>query len=226
TIFVRRGVTSTTATLTGAISANSIQAAPAALIKTTTAVALAKGATASTSTLTIVKGTLKIMAWTKAKTAIAAGIGILLVVSIGTSTTALVAQHQHNTQTQTSFPRSSWANAGYADPQSALETIFWAQAQGDGKTYLASMTPDLQQRLEQQFAGQLSKQGMSLEELFTQKSKQHINAVTGFYIWGQQTVSNQLLLRVWIPGKGQNATFKMKKIGNEWKLDEEFLPDY
>src|SRR5581483_6367393 len=68
TIFVRRGVTSTTATLTGAISANSIQAAPAALIKTTTAVALAKGATASTSTLTIVKGTLKIMAWTKAQT--------------------------------------------------------------------------------------------------------------------------------------------------------------
>src|SRR5581483_9124027 len=147
TIFVRRGVTSTTATLTGAISANSIQAAPAALIKTTTAVALAKGATASTSTLTIVKGTLKIMAWTKAKTAIAAGIGILLVVGIGTTTTALVAQHQHNIQTQTSFPRSSWANAGYADPQSALETIFWAQAQGDGKTYLASMTPDLQQRL-------------------------------------------------------------------------------
>ncbi len=53
--FTKRGVNSTTATLAGAISANSIQAAPAALVKTITAVALAKGATASISTLTHVK---------------------------------------------------------------------------------------------------------------------------------------------------------------------------
>jgi len=54
-IFAKHGVTPTTATLAGAISANSVQAAPAMLAKTTTAVALAKGATASISTLTLVK---------------------------------------------------------------------------------------------------------------------------------------------------------------------------
>jgi RNA polymerase sigma factor (sigma-70 family) len=54
-IFTKRGVNSTTATLAGAISANSVQAAPATLVKTITAVALAKGATASLSTLTLVK---------------------------------------------------------------------------------------------------------------------------------------------------------------------------
>src|SRR6185312_10639019 len=64
TIFVKRGVNSTAATIAETISANSIQAAPAALIKTTTAVALAKGATASLSTATLIKGALKIMAWT------------------------------------------------------------------------------------------------------------------------------------------------------------------
>ncbi len=53
--FRKRGVTSTMTTLAGAISANSVQAAPAALAKTITAVALAKGATASISTLTLVK---------------------------------------------------------------------------------------------------------------------------------------------------------------------------
>ncbi len=69
--FLKRGVTSTTATLAGAISANSVQAAPAMLAKTTTAVALAKGATASISTLTLIKGALKVMqSWTKSKTAI------------------------------------------------------------------------------------------------------------------------------------------------------------
>jgi RNA polymerase sigma factor (sigma-70 family) len=53
--FLKRGVTSTTATLAGAISANSVQAAPAELAKTVTAVAMVKGATASISTLTLVK---------------------------------------------------------------------------------------------------------------------------------------------------------------------------
>jgi RNA polymerase sigma factor (sigma-70 family) len=52
---MKHGVTSSTATLTGAIYANSVQAAPVELAKTVTAVALAKGATASISTLTLVK---------------------------------------------------------------------------------------------------------------------------------------------------------------------------
>ena len=72
-IFAKRGVDSTAATIAESISANSVQAAPVALAKTVTAVALAKGATASVSTLTLIKEALKIMAWTKAKTAIVVG---------------------------------------------------------------------------------------------------------------------------------------------------------
>src|ERR1035441_7867714 len=68
--FTKRGVSSTTAIIAGAISANSVQAAPVALAKSVTVVAIAKGATASTSTLTLIQGALKVMAWTKAKTAI------------------------------------------------------------------------------------------------------------------------------------------------------------
>jgi hypothetical protein len=52
---MKRGVTSTTATLAGAISANSVQAAPVELAKTVTTLAMVKGATASLSTLTLVK---------------------------------------------------------------------------------------------------------------------------------------------------------------------------
>ncbi len=76
--FAKRGVDSTAATIAGTISANSVQAAPVALAKTVTAVALAKGAAASTSTLTLIKGALKIMAWTKAKTAVVATAVVLL----------------------------------------------------------------------------------------------------------------------------------------------------
>jgi RNA polymerase sigma factor (sigma-70 family) len=74
----KRGVNSTTAIIAGEISANSIQAAPVALAKSVTAVAIAKGAAASGSTLTLIKGALKIMAWTKAKTAVVIGVGTLL----------------------------------------------------------------------------------------------------------------------------------------------------
>jgi uncharacterized protein (TIGR03435 family) len=85
--FTRRGVNSTASVIAETISANSIQAAPVALAKAVTAVALAKGATASASTLTLIKGALKIMAWTKVKTTVIAGAIVLL--TIGTATVAI-----------------------------------------------------------------------------------------------------------------------------------------
>jgi uncharacterized protein (TIGR03435 family) len=93
--FSKRGVTLTAAVLAGAVSANSVQAAPVALAKTVTAVAIAKGAAASGSTLTIIKGALKIMAWTKMKTAVVAGAVVLL--AAGTTTVAVKVIDEHKT---------------------------------------------------------------------------------------------------------------------------------
>lgn len=76
--FVRRGITLSAAVIMGAISAHSIQAAPAALAKSATTLALAKGATASGSTLSLIKGGLKLMTWAKAKIAIMACSAVLL----------------------------------------------------------------------------------------------------------------------------------------------------
>jgi RNA polymerase sigma factor (sigma-70 family) len=82
--FTKRGVRSTAEIIAGAISANSVQTAPALLAKSVTAVAFAKGATASVSTLTLIKGALKIMAWTKAKTTAVVGItSAVLILGIG-----------------------------------------------------------------------------------------------------------------------------------------------
>ncbi len=76
--FVRRGIQVSTATLLASIGTHAVHAAPVDLANTISAVTIAKGAAASTSTLTLVKGTLKLMAWTKAKTAMVIGVGILL----------------------------------------------------------------------------------------------------------------------------------------------------
>ena len=80
--FTKRGVALSSAAITGAISANSVQAAPVALAKTVTAVAIAKGVAAGGSTLILVKGTLKAMAWAKMKTAILASAGLLLAIGV------------------------------------------------------------------------------------------------------------------------------------------------
>ena len=84
--FTKRGVTLSGAIIAGAVSANSVQAAPVALAKTISAIAIAKGVAASASTLTLIKGALKIMAWTKAKTAVAASAVVLLVAGTTTVT--------------------------------------------------------------------------------------------------------------------------------------------
>jgi RNA polymerase sigma factor (sigma-70 family) len=79
-LFAKHGVNSSADAITSSISAHSIQSAPAALASAVTATA--KGAAASTSILTLVKGALKIMAWTKAKVVIGAAAGLVLATSV------------------------------------------------------------------------------------------------------------------------------------------------
>ena len=88
-LFTKRGVTLSSAAITGAISANSVQAAPAALAKSVTAVAVVKGSTAAALTLNLVKETMKIMTWIKIKFAIGVSLAVLLA---GVATTVAISQ--------------------------------------------------------------------------------------------------------------------------------------
>jgi RNA polymerase sigma factor (sigma-70 family) len=77
--FAKCGVTLSGAAIAAAVSAHSVQAAPVTLLDT-----LSAGAPATTSTLTLVKGALKLMAWTTAKTTVTtlvvAGMAVYLVI--------------------------------------------------------------------------------------------------------------------------------------------------
>jgi len=84
--FSKRGVSSTTAIIAGAISANSAHAAPVGLATTITATVI-KGPVVAASTLVLVKGTLKVMTWMKLK--IALSITAALLLAGGTMTVAL-----------------------------------------------------------------------------------------------------------------------------------------
>lgn len=93
--FNKRGVSSTTAIIAGTLTANSVHAAPVALAKAVTATAITKGAAAGGSTLTLIKGALKIMAWTKAKTAVVVGASVLL--ATGATTVVVKEIREHKT---------------------------------------------------------------------------------------------------------------------------------
>ena len=84
--FTQRGVTLTAAAIAGAVSANSVQAAPVGLAATVTATA-AKGTLISATLTTLVKGTMKAMTWLKLK--FAAGVGVAALLAGGAATVAV-----------------------------------------------------------------------------------------------------------------------------------------
>ena len=67
TLFAKRGVTLTAALIAGAVSANSVQAAPSGIVKTISVVAASKGVAVSASTSALVKGVLQLIGLVKSK---------------------------------------------------------------------------------------------------------------------------------------------------------------
>jgi uncharacterized protein (TIGR03435 family) len=139
--FTKRGVALSGTAIAGAVLANSVQAAPVALAKSVTALAIAKGAAASGSTLTLIKGALKIMAWTKAKTAIVVGASVLLAAETATVTVKEI-QHRRtqdwqlgamSTQTLLRAPRETVilpTKSAQRSPQNGTGGMTWM---GDGR---------------------------------------------------------------------------------------------
>jgi uncharacterized protein (TIGR03435 family) len=94
--FAKRGIALTAGIVASAVSANSVHAAPVGLAKTVSALALTNGATAGGSTLALVKGALKLMAWSKMQTAVIVGAVVLL--AAGTTTVSVTEIHAHRNE--------------------------------------------------------------------------------------------------------------------------------
>ncbi|HTR41278.1 MAG TPA: sigma-70 family RNA polymerase sigma factor [Pseudomonadales bacterium] len=216
--FSRHGVNSTVETIAGAMSAGSVIVAPAALAKTAAAVALAKSATASASTSTLMKGALKLMAWTKMKTALV--VGAVAVLSI--TTTTLVIQLRPRTE----FPRSSWKFAGYADPKSAFMSYLWASVcQTNRDTFEQTLTPGQRNIYTQMIAMNMKvpqphSEEATVAETFQRASDQWQN---GSYriIRGPVISEGQAVIQVeaHVADRTMDVQVKLKRMGNEWRFD-------
>lgn len=92
-LFAKRGVALTGTLIASAVVGNSVQAAPVALVKTISAVAMARGAAAGASTLALVKGTVKALVWSQYKSLI--GVGIITAVTGGVLITTVLPNKPH-----------------------------------------------------------------------------------------------------------------------------------
>ncbi len=215
--FTKRGVVLPAAVLTAAISANSVQAAPAVLAKTATAVALAKGATASISTLTLIKGALKIMAWSKTKTVIVASVVVLLAAGTATVVVNKIENHdetENHNGVVGKYPKP-WTFVGRATPEDTLQSFFAAQSQGDMQmvqdSYSAKSWAAIVDSLN---AHPNNRDG------FAASTSNNVKNVTLFYILKERKGSGGIFLDVKEDGGIHTNVWKtfMMKIGGEWKL--------
>jgi RNA polymerase sigma factor (sigma-70 family) len=213
TFFARRGVALSVAALTTVISSNSVQAAPAVLAKSITAVAMTKGVAASGSTLTLVKGALKVMAWTKMKTTV-----VVAVVLAGAAGTTVMIQHQTKSAeaklTASVVPTGveQLAFAGYATPEATIKTLLWATSNGDTAAYLDCVTPEMKLKQQKQWQGKT-------KAALVAAGKQQFTMLTGLKIIDQTSVgSDRMVVTVQMAGNGRTEKLPFIKINGDWKM--------
>jgi RNA polymerase sigma factor (sigma-70 family) len=303
--FSKRGVVSTTAIIAGTLSANSVQAAPTALAPAITAIVMAKGAAGGGLTLTLVKGALKLMAWSNAKTAlvsaVVAGMATFSVIqyqaqvklreqneslrrqvdqlsqlasenrnlsnlltqaraSEAVAKDRLRARGQEPTKVKVpiqqpvndsappaaksdpiQMPKSSWANAGFATPQAALQTRGWAVLNGDRALFKQSLfiTDDARNFAEDalvkmaeastdpnkaQYIQQVLNNNFGVEEavLMPMMAANQNNTYTGYEILSQQSPSaDDTIMEVetqMASAPAQTETLNFQRFGNDWKV--------
>ena len=213
TFFSKHGVTLSVTAIAGAISGNSIQAAPIGLATSVTVAAL-KGTSVTGSTLTLIKATLKTMAYTKLKT-VAVG-GALAVFLASTTGVFLQIVKVRADGTNAASGGTALAFAGFATPEAGLKSFVWSESTGDLNKLLAACTLDQGERFKKRIVGIAPDE---LKQRMVQEARNRANYV----ITSKEIISDtevRLLLRVQpYPGHPNvgNDIQIMQKIGNEWK---------
>jgi RNA polymerase sigma factor (sigma-70 family) len=113
------------------------------------------------------------------------------------------------------FPKEAWAFAGFADPESTIQSAAWAMSRGDFQTLLASLTPEQRANHERQF------QGRTEQEIATMmaNNKDYKN-MSGYQITDRQIVSDrEMVVSLYQQGRDRTIQMVLKRIGDEWKLD-------
>jgi len=116
------------------------------------------------------------------------------------------------------LPRESWTFVGYATPEAALQSGYWAEHKGDFQALLNSTTPEYRSRIEKH--GQTQTESQRAANMQKEAAQ-----VAAYQIVSNEIVSaDECILHIrssWL-GKGKVT---LKKIANEWKWDSDIKAD-
>jgi hypothetical protein len=112
------------------------------------------------------------------------------------------------------WPRNSWAFTGYASPDAALQTFFWAGNNGDLKTVLSATTGEIQEEVKRDLEGKSENEASAkaIAEFASLKSIRVLDR--------EVQADDTVVLTASFEDAKRTETGKllMKKVGNEWKL--------
>jgi len=109
------------------------------------------------------------------------------------------------------IPRESWAFAGYATPEAALQSAIFAMSQGDIQTYLASLSHEEAQRVQKSFESKTPEQ-------VAQEGQREMAKVKSFQVLGREDLGpDRVMLQVYATGEERVTRVLMQKVGEEWK---------
>jgi hypothetical protein len=109
------------------------------------------------------------------------------------------------------YPKTSWAFAGFATPETAFQSLNWAAANGDTNTFMAGMTPEQYTNM---FGNQSN--GNPFDDL-----KNKINQNSSFRILSKDVISDsEVVVKALGDAEGFNTPAKLvfRNIDGQWKF--------
>jgi len=209
--FTARGLTFSAAAMGGAISANSVQAAPVGLASSVTVTAV-KGTAVTLSTLSLIEPTLKYMAWTILKTVMV--VDAIAVLAAGTATVTAY-------RASSAAKASSFKFAGYATPEASIQSMLWSGSKEDFSGFAAACTQEQMDRFRNKMAGKPDAE-------IRREAVAWAKALIGYQVTQREVISDEevhlhILAKPSAEGiRGGKVVVVMKKIGGEWKQAGDF----
>ena len=113
--------------------------------------------------------------------------------------------------------KESWSNAGFATPEQALQTFFWALRLGDLRQVAECISPEMRPHFDREFQNMSElEQKKAFEQGFGQLAR-----IGGYRMAQKEQVSeDEALLGVQAAAGGMVMKMVFRRFGNEWKFHD------
>jgi hypothetical protein len=114
--------------------------------------------------------------------------------------------------------KENWTQAGFATPEAAVQTFFWAIQQRDFRQVSECFAPDGRQDFAKEFEGKTEEEQA---KIFEQGIGQ-LGRMTGYRISEKEQVADDTVnLGIQAAAGGHVLRTQLRRFGNEWKVGGE-----